>query len=114
MFSWFRTARISTKLTGTVAAALISLCGMGAIAVFAAGTLEQLGHSLYVERNAVSNVQLGLVGTIERAIADVHGAPAELDLAKLKAKRDHFNSLLSDTRQILKNEIGHSTDPAMR
>jgi methyl-accepting chemotaxis protein len=114
MFKWFRTARISTKLTGTVAAALVSLCGMGAIAVFAAGTMETLGHGLYIESSHVSDIQLNLAVTIERAIGDVHGAPSELDLAKLKAMRNHFATLLHDSRQILTTELGRNTDLPIR
>jgi methyl-accepting chemotaxis protein len=113
MFDWFRNGRISTKLTATVAAALVSLCGMGAIAVFAAETMETLGHALYVESDRVSNVQLALAVTIERAIGAVHGAPSELDLAKLKAMRAQYDTLLHDTKQILSNELGRDGDPAI-
>jgi hypothetical protein len=113
MFDWFRNGRISTKLTATVAAALVSLCGMGAIAVFAAETMETLGHALYVESDRVSNVQLALAVTIERAIGAVHGAPSELDLAKLKAMRAEYDTLLHDTKQILTKELGRDGDPAI-
>ncbi len=114
MLGWPGAARISTKLSVTVAAALVSLCGMGAIAVFAADTIESLGQALYADSDQVSNVQLSLAVTIERAIGDVHGAPSELDLAKLKLMRVHFNSLLSDSRQILSKQLGRNSDSGMR
>jgi methyl-accepting chemotaxis protein len=114
MFRFFREARISTKLTGTIATALAGLCIMCAIAVLAARTIESLGRELYVESSKASNAQMGLAVAIERAIGAVHSAPSELDLARLKATRARFNSLLDETRQILAQKAGSIADPAIR
>jgi methyl-accepting chemotaxis protein len=114
MFSFFREARISTKLTGTIATALAGLCIMCTIAVLATRTIESLGRQLYVESSHASNAQMGLAVAIERAIGAVHSAPSELDLAQLKATRARFNSLLDETRQILTQKAGSIDDPPIR
>jgi methyl-accepting chemotaxis protein len=110
----FRKARISTKLTGTVAAALVSLCIVGAIAIVAARTIQSLGHDLYTESNRVSNVQMGLAVGLERAISEVHAAPSELDLNQLKATRTRFAALLAEVKTLLAGEQRSDDDAAMR
>ncbi|MFL5281219.1 MAG: methyl-accepting chemotaxis protein [Rhodopila sp.] len=105
MFRIFRRLRISTKLTGTVAAALIGLCIVGMIAVFAAQTIQMLGRDLHVASNHLSDVQMALAVDLERAIGDVHAAPSELDLEKLATKQRHFGAILTEIRTQLANEL---------
>jgi methyl-accepting chemotaxis protein len=110
----FRNLRISTKLTGTVAVALISLCIMGMIAVFAARTIQTLGRDLYAGSVRLSTVQTALAVGIEQAIGDVHAAPSELDLDQLKTKRTHFSAVLADVQKRLADELQQADDPALR
>src|SRR5665213_1804041 len=114
MLGIFRKARISTKLTGTVAAALVSLCIVGAIAIVAARTIQSLGHDLYIESDRVSNVQMGLTVGLERAISEVHSAPSELDLNQLKATRTRFGALVAQVKRLLAGEQRSDDDAAMR
>ena len=80
--------RISTKLSSVLGAALVALCVMGAIAVFAAREIQKLGQDLYVESDRLSNVQLTVSLEVERAIGHVHSAPSELDLAAAEDQAD--------------------------
>jgi methyl-accepting chemotaxis protein len=105
---------ISTKLTGTVAAALAGLCVMGAIAVFAAQTIQTLGRQLYLDSDRISNVQMTLAVDLERAIGDVHAAPSELDLDQLAAKQRHFGAMLAGIRTRLASELKQAETPALR
>src|SRR3954468_8707994 len=105
VFRIFRRLRISTKLTGTVAAALIGLCIVGMIAVFAAQTIQMLGRDLHVASNHLSDVQMALAVDLERAIGDVYAAPSELDLEKLATKQRHFGAILTEIRTQLANEL---------
>lgn len=75
MMRLFRQPRMSTKLTGTVGAALICLCMMGVIAVLAARTIQSLGRDLYAEGDRSSNVQMDVALAISGAISDVYSAP---------------------------------------
>src|SRR6202041_2856210 len=81
----FRKTRIATRLTGTIASALVCLCVMGAIAVFATRAIQALGDDLYVSSAAIATVETQMAVGIERAFSEVHSAPSELDLEKLKA-----------------------------
>jgi methyl-accepting chemotaxis protein len=110
----FRKLRISTKLTGTIVASLISLCVMGMIAVLAGRTIQSLGRDLYVASNRLSTVEMTLAVDIERAIGDVHSAPSELDLTQLKNKQTHFGVILDNIRNLLTNELERTNSPALR
>src|ERR1035437_1776618 len=46
---------------------------------------------------------------IERAIADVHSAPSELNLEMLKAKQEHLHALLNDAKRSLKENLAGNT-----
>ena len=114
MFGLFRNARISTKLIATVGAALLGLCLTAGIAVFAARTIQSLGQNLYSESNRVSHLEMGLAVGFERAISEVHSAPSELDLNRLKAMRAQFGVLLGDVMTLLTSEQQSTDDAAMR
>jgi hypothetical protein len=94
--------RISTKLSSTVGAALVALCAMGVIAVFAAREIRDLGHDLYAENDQFSTMQMRVSLDVERAIGEVHSAASELDLDALKAKRERLQTLLGDAARTLK------------
>ena len=98
VFEKIRRLRISARLSSVVGAALVALCVMGAIAVFAAREVQYLGQDLYDESAQVSTMQMAVSVAIERAIGEVHSAPSELDLERLKAKWQHFRTLLADAR----------------
>jgi methyl-accepting chemotaxis protein len=109
VFATLRRLRVSTKLAGAVGAALVALCVMGAIAVFAAKQIQGLGHDLYAENDRLSNIEMNVSLAIERAIGNVHSAPAELDLVQLKAKRESFEALLGDAEKILQQPLPAGT-----
>jgi methyl-accepting chemotaxis protein len=109
----FSGLRISTKLTATVVASLLSLCIMGLIAVLAARTIQSLGRDLYQDSNRLSNVETTLAVGTERAIGDVHGAPSELDLNQMKVKQTHFSSLLAGIQTSLTNEVDQARSPGL-
>ena len=110
----FRKTRIATRLTGTIATALVCLCVMGAIAVFATRAIQALGDDLYVSSAAIATVETQMAIGIERAFSEVHSAPAELDLEKLKAKRAYFGTLLGDLRKLLAGDLAQNSDTDMR
>jgi methyl-accepting chemotaxis protein len=114
MLRLFHETRMSTKLTGTVGAALLCLCMMGLIGVLAARTIQSLGRDLYAEADRSSNVQMDVALAISGAISDVYSAPSELDLERLKAKRRHFTAMGADIRQRLADAAARTTDPAIR
>jgi methyl-accepting chemotaxis protein len=101
----FGRLKISTKLSGVLGAALVALCVMGAIAVFAAREIQGLGQDLYAESSLLSNVELNVSLEVERAIGQVHSAPAELDLEQLKVKQAQFDAHLAAARRALKEGI---------
>jgi methyl-accepting chemotaxis protein len=101
----FGRLKISTKLSGVLGAALVSLCVMGAIAVFAAREIQGLGQDLYAESSLLSDVELNVSLEVERAIGQVHSAPAELDLEQLKVKQAQFDAHLAAARRALKEGI---------
>jgi methyl-accepting chemotaxis protein len=100
--------KISTRLCTIIGAALLALCATGAIAVFAAHQIQQLGQELRSESAAFSNTEITVLVDIERAIGAVHSAPSELDLAQLKAKRQQFQSWLAEADKNLKDTVGSS------
>ena len=80
--------KISTKLSGILGAALVALCAMGAIAIFAAQEIQDLGQDLYAESDKLSDVEMTVSLEAERAIGHVHSAPSELNLDQLKIEAD--------------------------
>ena len=96
--------KASTKLVGTLGAALAALCIMGAIAAFGIREMQGLGQTLYRESSANSEVRTIVEVDLARAIAEVHSAPAELDLGKLKDKRKNVQSILSEIKKSLSDQ----------
>jgi methyl-accepting chemotaxis protein len=97
--------KISTKLSSVVGGALIALCVMGGIAIFATGKIQSLGHDLYSENSQVLGMEMSVSIGIERAIADVHSAPSELNLETLKGKQAHFRAVLGDAKKVLSQNL---------
>jgi methyl-accepting chemotaxis protein len=97
--------KISTKLSGVLGAALVALCVMGAIAVYAAQEIQDLGQDLYAESDRLSEVELTISLQIERAIGQVHSAPSELNLKQLKIKQTQLQTLLAGAKQTLKEGL---------
>ncbi len=93
--------KISSKLSSVIGAALIALCVMGGIAIFATGKIQDLGHDLYSENKQFLGMEMSVSIGIERAIADVQSAPSELNLETLKAKQAHFRAVLADAKKVL-------------
>jgi methyl-accepting chemotaxis protein len=103
---WFRTMRISTKLTCVVGTSLASLCIMGLITVFATSEMQSLGRDLYIKSDRAATIQLELAVDLERVISAVHSAPAELDLEQLKKTRAGFDAGLTEIGKLLAGEQG--------
>jgi methyl-accepting chemotaxis protein len=96
--------KISAKLSSVVGCALVALCVMGTIAVFAAQEIQRLGQDLYTENGQFLRMEMNVAVNVERAIADVHSAPSELNLDMLKTRQEHLRALLSDARKILEED----------
>jgi methyl-accepting chemotaxis protein len=96
--------KISAKLSSVVGCALVALCVMGTIAVFAAQEIQRLGQDLYTENRQFLRMEMDVAVNVERAIADVHSAPSELNLDMLKTRQEHLRALLSDARKILEED----------
>jgi methyl-accepting chemotaxis protein len=92
---------VSVKLSGTIGAALVALCVLGAIAVFASREIQSLGQDLYADSNRLSHVQMDVTLAAERAIGEVHSAPSELDLEQLKTKLVRLGTLLASAQKSL-------------
>src|SRR5665647_3738986 len=108
-FTKLQRLKVSTKLSTVVGSALVALCVMGAIVVFAAREIQHLGHDLYAENKKFLSMEMDVTVGIERAIADVHSAPSELNLELLKAKQEHLQALLNDAKRILKENLAGNT-----
>jgi len=101
--------KISTKLSGVLGAALVALCVMGAIAVYAAQEIRDLGQDLYAESDKLSDVELTVSLQVERAIGQVDSAPSELNLKQLSSKLTQFQQLLAGSRRALKESLSDRT-----
>jgi predicted PurR-regulated permease PerM len=99
---------VSTKLSSVVCIALVALCVIGAIAVFAAQEIQRLGNDLYTENSQLLGIETNVSIGIERAISDIHSAPSELNLDMLKAKQEHFHGLLNRAKETLKQNTDES------
>jgi methyl-accepting chemotaxis protein len=104
-----RRLTVSAKLSSVVCIALVALCFIGAIAVFAAQEIQRLGQDLYTENDQFLAMEMNVSVGIERAISDVHSAPSELNLDMLKAKQQHLEQLLSGAKKALKENHAGST-----
>jgi methyl-accepting chemotaxis protein len=113
-FGNLKRLKISTKLASLVGTALVTLCVMGAIAVFAVQEIQRQGHSLYAESKQLLSVEMDVLVSIERAIGDVHSAPSELDLQQLKSKKEHFLAVLGAAKNALQETLASSTATDMR
>src|SRR5476649_2822963 len=107
VFDLLSRLKISTKLSAVVGAALVALCAMGAIAVFATGEIQSLGQNLAREGSRLADLQTSVVVDIERAVGEVHSAPSELDLEQMKIKRQHFDALLGDATRISQDQFAN-------
>jgi methyl-accepting chemotaxis protein len=105
---------VSAKLSSLVCIALVALCVMGAIAIFAAQEIQRLGQNLYAENTRFLGMEMNVSIGIERAIADVHSAPAELNLDTLKAKQEHFHALLNRAKEALKENLAGGAAPDIK
>ena len=106
--------KVSAKLSATVGVALIALCAMGGIAVMATHEMLNQGKTLYAQNDAEMILQMELSLSIERAIGDIQSAPAELDLAKLKAKKDSTSERLGDIKARLNKAISSAAASNIR
>jgi len=105
--SLFKGTKVSTKLIGTLSAALAALCIMGTIATFGIREMQGLGQTLYRESATNSEVRTTVEVDLARAVAEVHSAPAELDLAKLKEKRQNLVSILGVIKKSLNDQVAN-------
>lgn len=87
--------RISAKLAGAIALALIALCAVGAIAVIASARIAAQGHELYLETVRFGRLDTELTSLFERAFGEVRSAPSELDLSQLAAKQKQVAASLA-------------------
>jgi hypothetical protein len=97
----FRHLSVATKLSSSLAIAVVALCAMGAFATFATWKVQSLGEQMHAASVQLDNVQTSVSVGVERAISEVHAAPSELDLNQLKAKQVHFEALLAEVKQTL-------------
>src|ERR1017187_9883932 len=102
-FAKLQELKISTKLSVLVGGALLALCVMAAITVFAAREIQHLGDELYFENKQLLALAMDIAvsNATGRTIADVQSAPSELDLARLRAKQQHFHGLLNEAKRIV-------------
>ena len=75
---------VSVKLSSVVGISLVALCVMGMIAVFSAREIQRLGQDLYADNKQLLEMEMNISVGIERAIANVQSAPAELNLNSLE------------------------------
>ena len=104
---------VASKLYGTIIASLIALCVISVIAVSATDHVRDLGDTLYDQSQRSAAAQLHVSIDVERAISDVHAAPAELDLKQLDTKRKRFNAKLSEIPAVLHGVTDHGADGAL-
>lgn len=93
--------KVSGKLSSAVGAALLALCVMGVVAVYAVREIHDLGSDLQAESARLARLETDVAIGAERAISEVNAAPAELDLGSLKRKQDRFHALLTEARTAL-------------
>jgi methyl-accepting chemotaxis protein len=101
----FKRLSVGAKLGGTVGAALLALCIMGGLAVFASHKIGSLGHELHVEAMSLSDAEQAMAVAVERAVGEVNAAPSELDLELLKARQNRLNNQLDVVRKVLTDTL---------
>jgi methyl-accepting chemotaxis protein len=106
--------KVSTKLSSLVGGALAAMCVMGAIAVFSTLQIQRLGNDLYTDSKQSLGVEMDVSVGIERAIADVHSAPAELNLEQLKARQEHFSAVLAKAKGALRENLAKDVAPDVK
>jgi methyl-accepting chemotaxis protein len=104
-FTKFPRLTVSAKLWSVVGTALVALCVMGMIVVFSVGEIQRLGQDLYQENKQLLGMEMNVSVSIERAIADVHAAPSELNMELLKSKQEHLHALLDGAKKILNDNL---------
>jgi methyl-accepting chemotaxis protein len=108
VFNALKRLKIATKLSSVLGAALVALCVMGAIAVFAVREIESLERDRHDESVAFSATETAVLIGIERAIGAVYSAPAELDVAQLKVKQERLQALLGEARNSLEATLANT------
>lgn len=99
MFNVVKRLKISAKLSSLVGAALLSLCVISAIAIYATQKIHDLSSELHTESIRLLDAATVARVAVERAIGVVYAAPSELDLEQIKAKRERFGALISEAEQ---------------
>ena len=99
MFNIAKRLKISAKLSSLVGAALLSLCVISAIAIYATQKIHDLSSELHTESIRLLDAATVARVAVERAIGVVYAAPSELDLEQIKAKRERFGALISEAEQ---------------
>jgi hypothetical protein len=105
--------RISTKLWGMVLVALAVLCLIGFVAVTSVRDIQALGETLYTDSSTNAKLLASIAQDIERAIGDIHAAPAELDLDRLEVTRREVDANLAAVKQSLTAAIEKGTDKSI-
>jgi methyl-accepting chemotaxis protein len=103
--------KITAKLASVVAAALVALCVMGAIAVLASWQLEYSAHELEAETAQFLSTQMEVAVAVESAIGEVHSAPSELDLDKMKVKEERLKAALGTADRALQQTLAVTVAP---
>jgi methyl-accepting chemotaxis protein len=106
LFGHLARLRISAKLYGVVGIALVALCASGVIAVLASHAVQDLGRDLYVESSRLATTRMDLSVIVERALAEVRSAPAELDLERLNASQGKLQEFIGTTKDLLQKSSG--------
>ena len=100
-----RRLTVSVKLSSVVGISLVALCVMGMIAVFSAREIQRLGQDLYADNKQLLETEMNISVGIERAIANVQSAPAELNLNVLKSKQAELHTLVADAGKMLNQAL---------
>jgi hypothetical protein len=96
---------VSVKLSSVVGISLVALCVMGMIAVLSAREIQRLGQDLYADNKQLLETEMNISVGIERAIANVQSAPAELNLNILKSKQAELQTLVADAGKMLNHAL---------
>ncbi len=106
--------KVSTRLSSVLGAALVALCAMGIIAVYAAREIHHLGTDLQTTSIGLAKLGTDIAVGIERAVGEVNAAPSELDLAQLRVKQERFHALLAEARQTLSVSLAGDITAAVK
>jgi methyl-accepting chemotaxis protein len=106
--------KISSKLSSVLGAALLALVVMGTIAVYAARQIRDLGTDLHAQSSRLAKLEAAVAVAIQTSIGEVNAAPAEIDLAQLKAKQGRFQTQLAGARTTLTDALAGNTSDAVK